>query len=99
MSRVSQAKYLDKWLTEAEISKDRAKEPLTAQELSSLRGLIGAISWKATHTGPQYLADVSLLLAEIPYAAVETYLRANKFVHEMKRDSKQSIRFPSWNVP
>ena len=99
--RVSQEDYITKWLSEAEISKECAKEvksPLTPQELSALRGLIGTMSWKATQTGPQYLADVSLLLSEIPYATVETFLRGNKLAREMRRDAKQSIRFPSWRL-
>ena len=98
---ISQQNYIEKWLDEIYVSKDRQvakKSLLTPSEISSLRGLIGTMSWKASQTGPQYVADVSLLLSEIPYATVDTLLRANKLAREMKRDSQQVLRFPSWGI-
>ena len=74
------------------------KSALTSEEISALRGIAGTMAWKGTQTGPQYIADISLLLSEIPYATVETLSKANKLAREMKRDSKQCIRFPSWRV-
>ena len=74
------------------------KSPLTAEEVSALRGIAGTMAWKGTQTGPQYVADISLLLSEVPYATVETLAKANKLAREMKRDSKQCIKFPAWNV-
>ena len=84
---ISQQNYIEKWLDEIYVLKDRQlakKSLLTPSEISSLRGLIGTMSWKASQTGPQYVADVSLLLSEIPYATVDTLLRANKLAREMK---------------
>ena len=98
---ISQQNYIEKWLDEIYVPKDRQlakKSLLTPSEISSLRGLIGTMSWKASQTGPQYVADVSLLLSEIPYATVDTLLRANKLAREMKRDSQQVLRFPSWGI-
>ena len=99
---MSQESYVDKWLDEIILEKDRwleKKSKLTDKEISALRGLIGTMSWKASQTGPQYSADVGLLLSEVPYATVDTIFRANKLAREIKRDSKQVLRFPSWHVP
>ena len=41
---------------------------------------------------------MSLLLSEVPYADVNTLLKANKLAREMKRDAAQAIRFPAWGL-
>ena len=99
---ISQEVYINKWLEEVDISPDRANmknAPLNPQEISMLRGVIGTLSWKASQTGPHYMADVSLLLSEIPYATIETLHKANKLVREVRRDAAQALRFPFWNTP
>eukprot|EP00438_Fugacium_kawagutii_P000255 Skav212300 [mRNA] locus=scaffold732:645059:648265:- [translate_table: standard] len=99
---VSQRSYLEKWLEEVPIPPDRQKckkSKLTPSEISSLRGILGTMSWKASQSGPHYVADVSLLLSEIPYATIETLLKANKLAREILRDAQQSLWFPSWGVP
>eukprot|EP00438_Fugacium_kawagutii_P004153 Skav203992 [mRNA] locus=scaffold3297:153239:156406:+ [translate_table: standard] len=99
---INQDTYVQKWLDEIEITKEREGQrnsPLTPDEVSKLRGAIGTLSWKASQSGPQYMADVSLLLSEIPYSTVETILKTNKLIREVKRGSNQSLRFPSEGIP
>ena len=98
---MTQESYVEKWLDECSIEKEReAKKnsPLTAEELSQLRGILGTLAWKASQTGPQYQADVSLMLSEVKNATIDTLQRANKLVREVKRDAKQCLRFPAWNL-
>ena len=57
------------------------------------------MSWRATHTLPQYLAEASLLLSEINRATIETLYKVNRLIREMKRESGQGLLYPStWNI-
>ena len=97
---INQKSYVDKWLEECVIDGQRADKKnflLTGDEISQLRG-IGTLAWKASQTGPQYQADVSLLLFEVKFATIDTLQRANKLVREVKRDAQQSLRFPAWKL-
>ena len=98
---ITQESYVDKWLEECTIDADRSTKknaPLNQDELSQLRGILGTLAWKASQTGPQYQADVSLLLSEVKMATIDTLQRANKLVREVRRDAKQSLRFPAWGL-
>ena len=98
---VDQNDYSEKYMDEVEISAERAQQPkalATTSEISQLRGLIGSMAWRSSQTSPQFQADIGLLLSEIPYATVDTLVRANKLVREMKR-TPQSLLFPHWGVP
>ena len=100
--RIDQSSYVTKWLDEVPMTAHRAKETksyLTPREISQVRGVIGTLSWKATQTGPHFLADVSMLLSEIPFATVNTVLKLNKLVREVKREAQQFLLFPHWNRP
>lgn len=100
--RIDQSSYVTKWLDEVPLKAYRAKEtksPLTPREISQVRGVIGTLSWKATQTGPHFLADVSMLLSEIPFATVNTVLKLNRLVREVRREAHQFLTFPRWNRP
>lgn len=99
---ISQENYTNEFINEIPISKERQRSPKSAatpEEVSQLRGAIGTMAWRASQTSPHYQADAGLLLSEIPYATVDTILKVNKVIREMKRDSKQKLIFPSWNLP
>ena len=99
--RITQENYTDQWLEEINIDaqrKTQVKAQATVEEISQLRGVIGTMAWRASQTSPHYMADAGLLLSEIPKATVQTLLTANKIVREMKRESSQSLLFPSWGV-
>ena len=97
--RIDQKTYVEKWLEEIPISKERQsqlKSVLTPREISQLRGAIGTIAWKSAQTGPHFQADAGILLSEIPYATVNTMMKTNKVIRELKREAHQSLLFPSW---
>ena len=99
---MSQKDYVEKWVEEMEIPKERMKQvksPLTSSEISMLRGALGSLSWKATQSGPHYLADVSLLLSEVNVATVDTLVRTNKLIREVRRTPDQRLTFHAWNKP
>ena len=99
--RVDQRAYVEKWMDEIQLPKERlqqTKSALTPKEVSLLRGAIGSLAWKSSQTGPQYQADCGILLSEVPYrATINTVLKANKLIREVKRESHQSLLFPHWN--
>ena len=92
--------YTNKIITEAPIKRERSRqrqEPLTAQELSMLRGVLGTVSWRAQKMSPQFDADVSLLLSATADPVVQDLLDANKLVRDMRRSSAQSLHFHSFD--
>ena len=96
---LNQESYTLKWMEEIEVDKSRAKNaPLLPKEISQLRAALGTVSWRATQSAPQFLADTSLLLSEINKGTVNTLYKTNKLVREMKRTAGQSLLFPSWGI-
>eukprot|EP00435_Cladocopium_sp_Y103_P066005 s182_g28.t1 len=98
---VDQNEYSEKWMDEIDLSPERCrqpKSPATPNEISQLRGVIGTLAWRSSQTSPHFQADVGLLLSEVPYATVDTLMRANKLVREVRR-SPHSLKFHSWGVP
>ena len=99
---MDQKSYIEKWIEEISLDKKRIQETkslLTPTEVSALRGALGSVSWKATQSGPQYLADVSLLLSEVNHATIETIQKTNKLIREVRKSADQRLTFHSWNVP
>ncbi len=97
---LSQEKYVNRWVEEIDIDASRSKTAeLSPKEISQVRAALGTISWKATQTGPQYLAETSLFLSELGKGSVELMYRVNKLVREMKRSASQRLVYPCWNLP
>ena len=97
---LNQEVYTNRWIEEIEIDKAKArKTPLNAAEISSMRAALGTVSWRATQSAPQFLAEASLLLSEINKGTIETLYKVNKLVREMKREAGQGLLFPSsWGM-
>ena len=96
---VDQKEYTDKWIEEVKIDPSRStKAELNPSEVSSLRGVLGTISWRSTQTAPEYLAETSLLLSEIGKATIGTLHKVNKLVREMRRRAGQTLFFPTWET-
>ena len=98
---VDQEDYVNKWLEEIPMTKQRSlqsKSALTSKEISQLRAVLGTLSWKASQTGPHHQAEVSLLLSSVPGATVHTANLANKLVREVRREASQQLWFPFWNL-
>ncbi|CAE7836823.1 GIP [Symbiodinium sp. CCMP2592] len=99
---MNQEEYVRDWIQEIPLSSTRAQQlnsPATPHEISELRGALGTLSWKASQTGPQFQAAISLKLSEIPFASVRTIVEVNKLVREVRKTAKQRITFPAWNYP
>ena len=98
---VDQEDYVNKWLEEIPMTKQRSlhsKSALTSKEISQLRAVLGTLSWKASQTGPCHQAEVSLLLSSVPGATVHTANSVNKLVREVRREASQQLWFPFWNL-
>ena len=98
---LDQDEYVTKWLEEVELDqhrKQQKKSALTANEVSKLRAALGTLSWRATQSAPQFLADVSLLLSEVNISTIETVDKVNKLVREVRRTSKQRLSFHCWRA-
>ena len=98
---LDQHEYVTKWLEEISLDKRRMsqkKSALTPAEISMVRAALGTLSWRATQSAPQFLADVSLLLSEVNRATIETVEKINKLVREVRRTSRQTLSFHPWRV-
>ena len=97
---LDQKDYVDKWVEEIPINPQRSrKAELLPNEVSDLRAALGTASWRATQSGPQYLADTSLLLSEVSRGTVETLYKVNKLIREIKKNAQRGLKFPAWGLP
>ena len=97
---LDQKDYVEKRVEEISINPQRSrKAELLPSEVSDLRAALGTASWRATQSGPQYLADTSLLLSEVSRGTVETLYKVNKLIREMKKNAQQGLKFPAWGLP
>ena len=93
---MDQKVYSEKWMEEIPLSPSRAAQPrakATAQEISAIRGALGTLAWRANQVSPQFLADVGLMLSEVPVATIDLILRLNKIIREAKRTADQVLIF------
>ena len=94
---LSQERYMSH-VKEIPISQERRKqrkEEVTEWERTSLRGLLGALSWHCSQVGFRFSAYVSLSLSEVPTATVEQLVQANALLHRIKDASREPLRiFP-----
>ncbi|CAK8987388.1 unnamed protein product [Durusdinium trenchii] len=75
-----------------------SKEPEGSGSLLGDQPTQGSDRFALMASLPDGSADVGLLLSEVPYATVDTLLRTNKLVREV-RMVPQTLVFPHWNVP
>ncbi|CAE7194809.1 GIP [Symbiodinium natans] len=100
--QLDQEEYVNDWVQEIPLDHQRAKQlksKATPKEIGDLRAALGTLSWKASQTGPQFQAEVSLKLSEVPMATVNTLVSVNKLVREVRRTASQRILFPCWGQP
>ena len=57
-------------------------EPLRGEEMTQLRGALGALQWRAHQTGPHLSARLGQLQSEISKATVATAKATNKLIRE-----------------
>ena len=73
---------------EIEISKERLSQPtspVTEQERTELRGLLGGLQWLVTQTRVDAAVDVNLLQSCVMTATVETLQAANKILRKLRQ--------------
>lgn len=94
---LDQVKYLEE-VSEIQITKERrkqTKEPITEQERTELRGLLGALSWHTSQVGYRFSAYVSLHLSEVNQATVQNLIDVNSLLGKIKSAAKSPMRiFP-----
>ena len=75
------------------VQKERPdKSPATADEVSQLRALLGAVQWRSYNSGPQHAFKVSMLLSQVTRATARTLREANKLVREVHGQRHLSTR-------
>jgi hypothetical protein len=90
---LSQEKYAEEFQhINIRASRRRDKHALTdSLEKTQLRALLGGISWHAQQVAPHFAADVSLMLSEVNTSTVETLLRANQLLDQVKNMKDTSL--------
>lgn len=73
--------------------KNRADDdPATPEELTQLRGVLGAAQWRAYQSGPHHSAKLGILQSMVTKATVETLKAANKLVRELHQQKYISAK-------
>ena len=86
---MSQNEFVDA-LKEIQTSSQRRKEkdsPVTPQEQTELRGLLGGLGWTCEQTGPQHSAATGLQRSRIEQATVQDIIEANRLLQQVKKES------------
>ena len=90
--RLQQEDYLKKIKPMSTVKKNEEEE-LRGSEVSSLRGLLGALQWASTQTSPHLSASISLLRGNVNGATQSVANAANKTLRFAKMNSDASVRF------
>ena len=95
---LSQNEFADE-LREIQISSQRRKEkdsPVTPQERTELRGLLGGLGWKCEQRGPQHSAATEFQRSRLEQATVQDMIEANRLLQQVKKENGQVIRIFSF---
>ena len=96
---LSQQRFIEE-LEEIPISRDRARmgeQPTTEREKSSMRGVLGSLSWLCGQTCFMYSVDVNFLITTIPNSQVSDIVKINNLVRAVKKWKQQEFRIHSFN--
>ena len=95
---LSQNEFIDE-KREIQISSQRREEkdsPVTPQERTELRSLLGDLGWKCELTGPEHSAATGLQRSRIEQATVQDMIEANRLLQQVKKESGQVTRIFSF---
>ena len=98
---LSQQRFVEE-VEEISLARDRARQPelpATDKEKSSLRGVLGSLSWLCGQTCFMFAVDTNFLISEIPVATVETINKTNALVRSVKRWKSQEYRIHHFDAP
>ena len=90
---LDQEEYVSE-IGEIDVRPDRRKDrtaPVTEQERSQMRAVLGAAGWRAEQTGIAPAAEVSILRSKVKSATVEDLLAVNKMVQKMRQQAAQKL--------
>ncbi|CAE7508263.1 GIP [Symbiodinium sp. CCMP2456] len=79
-------------MDQVKFEKRDEKLPATPEEVTQLRGVLGAIQWRAYSTAPQHMATLSMLQSQTSKATVGTLQQANKLAREVYAQRHMCIR-------
>ncbi|CAK0788366.1 unnamed protein product [Prorocentrum cordatum] len=91
--RLDQKTYLEQ-IVEIEVPPDRRRQPsspVTSSEKSQFRAATGSLQWKGTQTGPDILAELSLLQSKTESCTVEDLLKINKLIKRAKEGNNRFL--------
>ncbi|CAK0802961.1 unnamed protein product [Prorocentrum cordatum] len=90
---LSQKTYLEQ-IEEIEVLPDRrgqVSSPVTTAEKSQFRAATGSLQWEGTQTGPDILAELSLLQSKTESCTVEDLLKVNKLIKRAKEARDRTL--------
>ncbi|CAK0808853.1 unnamed protein product, partial [Prorocentrum cordatum] len=94
---LSQATYTEQ-IEEIEVPAERRKQlsaPVTTAEKSQFRAATGSLQWKGTQTGPDILAELSLLQSKTESCTVDDLPKVNKLIKRAKETKNRVLEiFP-----
>ena len=73
------------------------KDPISAQELSAARGLVGALQWPATQGVPILCASMSMQAGEIPKGTIKGLKEFNKSLRFAQQRANLTLKFMAKN--
>ena len=73
-------------------------EKLTDDEMSQLRGALGALQWRAQQTAPHLMAKLGQLQSAVPHANLSTIRAVNKLIRECFQTRHLSARINQLNI-
>lgn len=73
-------------------------EPVTAEEMTQLRGVLGALQWRSHQTGPHIAARLGQLQSQVSHANVATLKAANRLVRDNFQNRHLTTRINQLNV-
>ena len=91
---LSQEKYVDelKYINIRAHRRKEKHESTDGYEKSALRTLLGGISWHAQQVAPHFSAEVGMLLSEVNHSTVETLLKANTLLDQVKNMKQHRLK-------
>ena len=73
-------------------------EPVKSEEMTQLRGALGALQWRVQQSGPHLAARLGLLQSEVAKATVGTLKQVNKLIRECFQTRHLSTRINQLHV-
>ena len=91
--KASQSEYVQA-ISQIDIGRPRRMQPdapVSEQERSKLRGLIGSLQYAISHTRPDMASKLGEIQTQVTQATVQTLLHANKVLREAQEQSSVCI--------